>query len=54
MPTLARKPARGNWIWLGGALCDAVLDTTGSASVLEEIERLRTAAAKPQADQPGQ
>ncbi len=24
---------------LGGALCDAVLDTTGSASVLEEIER---------------
>ncbi len=21
MPTLARKPARGNWIWLGGALC---------------------------------
>jgi expansin len=25
MPTLARKPARGNWIWLGGALCAVVL-----------------------------
>src|SRR5690242_10452781 len=24
MPTLARKPARGNWIWLGGALCAVV------------------------------
>ena len=25
MPTLARKPARGNWIWLGGALCAVVV-----------------------------
>ena len=25
MPTLARKPARGNWIWLGGALCAVVM-----------------------------
>ena len=25
MPTLARKPARGNWIWLGGALCVVVV-----------------------------
>jgi expansin (peptidoglycan-binding protein) len=25
MRTLARKPARGNWIWLGGALCAVVL-----------------------------
>jgi expansin (peptidoglycan-binding protein) len=24
MPGLARKPARGNWIWLGGALCAVV------------------------------
>jgi expansin (peptidoglycan-binding protein) len=25
MPTLARKPARGNWIWLAGALCAVVV-----------------------------
>ncbi len=25
MPSLARKPARGNWIWLGGALCAVVV-----------------------------
>ena len=30
MPTLARKPARGNWIWLGGAL-GAVLVLAGVA-----------------------
>ena len=30
MPSLARKPARGNWIWLGGALC-AVVALAGAA-----------------------
>ncbi len=37
MSSLARKPARGNWIWLGGALCAvamlaavAVVATTGA------------------------
>ena len=30
MSSLARKPARGNWIWLGGALC-AVAVLAGAA-----------------------
>jgi len=29
MSSLARKPARGNWIWLGGALCASAVFAAG-------------------------
>ncbi len=49
-PTLARKPARGNWIWLGGALCAVVVlagIAVGAAIGGPAGSRTRAAAQSP-------
>jgi expansin (peptidoglycan-binding protein) len=52
MSSLARKPARGNWIWLGGALCAvavlaavAVAATTGGPAGQTAAQAPRGSAA---------